>query len=209
MSFTNVAFIEEEPEGAPARRTRPIAEATPSVFRREGEYWTIVHAGVCLHLKDAKGLRYIARLLREPHREWHVTDLVAAEDGPRPHAVEERTPLLDGRAKESYRLRLADLVEDVSEARAFNDIGRAAKAQAELEFLTRELARAVGLGGRDRAFPCAAEQTRINATKRIKTAVRKIASHHSALGRYLAATIKTGAFCAYLPDPQSVVAWQL
>jgi hypothetical protein len=198
MNGTNVALAEDL-----SRKTEP------SVFRREGEYWTIVHGGVLLHLKDAKGFRYIARLLNEPQREFHVTELVAWENAPRLPMSEGCAPLLDARAKESYRRRLEDLVEEIREARAFNDIGRAAKGEVEVAFLSRELARAVGLGGRSRTFPGAAEQTRINATKRIKMAIRKIGAHHAALGRYLAVTIKTGAFCAYLPDPEMLIPWQL
>src|SRR5262249_57975762 len=48
------------------------------VFRREGEYWSIAFAGEAFRLKDVKGLRYLAQLLRHPGREFHVLDLAAA-----------------------------------------------------------------------------------------------------------------------------------
>jgi hypothetical protein len=38
----------------------------PTVFRREGEYWMIVYDGVVCRLKDIKGLRHLASLLRQP-----------------------------------------------------------------------------------------------------------------------------------------------
>src|SRR5215470_4927669 len=36
------------------------------VFQREGEYWTIVYRGTAVHLRDTKGLHYIAHLLAHP-----------------------------------------------------------------------------------------------------------------------------------------------
>jgi len=53
--------------------------AEPHVFRREGEYWTIVYERRVIRLHDAKGLRYLARLLGQPGRPVHVTEL--AEGG--------------------------------------------------------------------------------------------------------------------------------
>jgi len=38
------------------------------VFRREGEYWTIVYGGMTVRLRDAIGLHYLACLLARPHR---------------------------------------------------------------------------------------------------------------------------------------------
>jgi hypothetical protein len=78
-----------------------------------------------------------------------------------------------------------------------------------MEFLTRELARAVGLGGRGRKAASFAEQARVNATRRIKEAIRKIIANDPSLGRYLATTIKTGTFCSYVPDPRMLVSWEL
>jgi len=49
------------------------------VFRLEGEYWTVGDDVALVRLKNTKGLRYIVQLLRAPGREFHVTDLIAAE----------------------------------------------------------------------------------------------------------------------------------
>ena len=54
-------------------------------------------------------------------------------------------------AKESYRRRLAELAEDLEEARSWNDPERVARIEDEIDDLTTELERALGLGGRDRA----------------------------------------------------------
>jgi hypothetical protein len=50
---------------------RATAEAGRNLFRREGEYWTISYEGAVVHLKDAKGLRHLARLLADPGRVPH------------------------------------------------------------------------------------------------------------------------------------------
>ena len=61
--------------------------------------------------------------------------------------------LLDATAKAAYQARLGELRAEVEEAEGFNDPVRAARAREEMEFLVGELARAVGLGGRDRGRP--------------------------------------------------------
>ena len=58
--------------------------------------------------------------------------------------------LLDATAKAAHKARLGELRADLEEARSGNDPVRASRARAELDFLAAELARAVGLGGRDR-----------------------------------------------------------
>jgi hypothetical protein len=40
-----------------------------SVFRREGDYWTVVYEGTLVRLRDSKGLRLLARLFAQPGRE--------------------------------------------------------------------------------------------------------------------------------------------
>ena len=54
--------------------------------------------------------------------------------------------------------------------------------------------------------PAAAEgdagsRARVNVTRTIHDAVRKISRHSSAFGLYLRATIRTGERCSYVPDP--------
>ena len=54
-----------------------------TLFRRDGEYWTIGYRGLVVTLRDTKGLRDLGRLLGEPGREFHVLDLMAAGTGAR------------------------------------------------------------------------------------------------------------------------------
>jgi hypothetical protein len=210
---------------ATAAAAAAVAEAEGHLFRQEGEYWTVVFEGSVVRLRDAKGLRHLARLLAHPGREFHATELEAAQSRPSPAAVGpggrvgageltvrpdlgDAGVLLDATAKAAYRARLGELRAEVEEAEGCNDPARAARARHELEFLVEELARAVGLGGRDRRAASHAERARLNATRAIRAAVANLARANPALGRHLAATIRTGRYCAYFPDPRAPIAWE-
>jgi hypothetical protein len=170
-------------------------------------------------LRNLKGMRYLARLLGAAGHEFHVLDLSAAEaDGQaesEPGAV-TRGPhsgdageLLDERAKHAYRRRLAEIDEDIEQARAHADPARGERATHEREFLLRELSRAFGLGGRSRRAGSASERARAAVTRAIRQAIARIAEHHTALGQHLGRAIQTGTYCAYLPDPQAAIDWHL
>jgi hypothetical protein len=186
--------------------------AQPNVFRREGDYWRVTFDGHTARLRDTKGLRYLTRLLAEPGLAVHVLELVASEHGQTMREARDEGwsesvvpvggdagELLDARAKDAYRRRLAEIDEDMEDARAVGDSEREAQADAERVFLARELSRAVGLGGRDRRAGSAAERARASVTQAVRAALRRIHEHHPALGRHLDRTIRTGAYCTYLP----------
>jgi tetratricopeptide (TPR) repeat protein len=192
-----------------------------TVFRREGDYWSVVFEGRTVRVRDLKGIRYLARLLADPGREFHVLDLVAAESG-RVAAAEagraaglshtgpgDAGEMLDARAKDAYRRRLAEIEDDIEQARALGDPERAAQADAERDFLVRELSRAVGLGGRDRRAASPSERARVSVTRAIRQAIVRVAEHHPELGEHLDRTIRTGTYCAYVPDPSARAARRL
>ncbi len=201
-----------------ALSTRLETRPGGACFEKEGDFWTIAFEGKTLRLKDAKGLGYLARLLRNPGCELHVLDLAAplsCDLGGGGAAAQTKKAdrgdageILDSRARAEYRRRLAELREDLDESRANNDIGRAAKLEVEIGFLAAELAAAVGLGGRDRKAASNAERARASVTSRIKSALRRIASEHPSLGHHLAGTIRTGTFCSYAPHPERPIAWR-
>jgi tetratricopeptide (TPR) repeat protein len=193
------------------------SERLSATFRREGEYWVISYKAPVFRLKGRMGLRYLALLLKNPGREFLAVDLVAAIQGGRggsipDHGAERvalggREPYLDQQARREYAQRLRDLHAVVEEAQAFNDRERASRAQAEVDLLTDELRRGIGLGHRVRPAGSPAERARASVTHAIKAALRAITEHDPALGQYLAATIKTGTFCSYSPDPRVAMVW--
>jgi tetratricopeptide (TPR) repeat protein len=169
--------------------------AAPPVLQREGELWAIVKSdGRALRLKPSKGLAYLHQLMQQPGRPLHVLELAGIE-----HYTGDAGAVLDPRAKLEYRQRLADLREAHAEAESFGDPTRAGEVQREIDALAEQLARAVGLGGRDRRAASDVERTRVNIQRRLKDAIERIASADPATGRYLAATVETGTYCVYRP----------
>jgi hypothetical protein len=115
--------------------------------------------------------------------------------------------MLDAQAKSAYRRRLEDLREETAEAERCNDPERGRRARVETEFLLGELARGIGLGGRDRTAGDPVERARVNVTRTLRAAVQKLALHDGPLGRHLTATVQTGIFCSYNPDPRVSITW--
>ncbi|MGC2492609.1 ATP-binding protein [Candidatus Binatus sp.] len=203
------------------------------VFRKEGEYWTVGYGGNSFRLKDSKGLGYLAHLLRHPGVEFHVLDLAGGIAGQRdddgvdqserglPRGYEDLEKagihigslgdageMLDEQAKVAYRRRLSDLREELEEAKARGNVKRAEQAEHEIDALTRELSRAIGLGGRNRRAVSASERARQSITKTIKSVLDRIAQSDAALGDIFARSIKTGNFCSYQPDLDFPIEWE-
>jgi tetratricopeptide (TPR) repeat protein len=191
---------------------QPVASV--NVFRREGDYWSVIFDGQSVHVRDLKGMRYLARLLADPGREYHVLDLVAAETGRDAQAdlplsaLGDAGEILDARAKDAYRRRLTEIDDDIEHAHATGDAERAAQADTERGFLVRELARAFGLSGRGRRAASASERARAGVTRAIRQAIARIGEHHPQLGEHLTRTIRTGTYCAYFPDPRAPAGWE-
>jgi tetratricopeptide (TPR) repeat protein len=204
-----------------------------AIFCKEGEYWAIGYGRKSFRLKDTKGLGYLAHLLRHPGIEFHVLDLAggiaslrekdeasqSTHGLPRGSEVLEKAGLhigslgdagemLDEQAKVAYSRRLSELREELEEAKEVGNVERAEQAEQEIDALTRELSRAVGLGGRNRRAASASERARQSITKTIKTVLEKIGQSDATLGDILSRCIRTGNFCSYQPDPDIPIAWE-
>lgn len=165
----------------------------PLTLRRDGELWLLVHGSTTLRLKDSRGVQMLSTLLAHPGREFHVLELSGSDASADTDAGE----VLDATAKAEYRARLEALRDELEEAGRFNDSGRAAKAQEELDFLLGELAAGVGLGGRLRKASSNAERARVNVQRRLKDALQRIEEQAPELGRRLTRAVRTGTFCAF------------
>ena len=212
----------------------PSVRAVPKgVIHKEGEYWTVSYGGNSFRLRDTKGLGYLAHLLRHPGAEFHVLDLAGGIAGQRDEDEAGRSErslprgdenlekagihvgglgdageMLDDQAKVAYRRRLSDLREELEDAKGAGNVGRAEQAEQEIDALTKELSRAVGLGGRSRKAASASERARQSIGKTIKAVLDRIAESDSALAVILSRCIKTGNFCSYQPDPDFPIAWE-
>jgi len=203
------------------------------IFRKEGEYWTVGYGEKAFRLKDTKGLGYLAHLLRHPGVEFHALDLVGGITGereeyetsqsvqglPRGQANLEKAgvhiarlgdagEMLDEQAKAAYRRRLSELRAELEEAKELGRVERAERAEEEIDALSRELSRAVGLDGRNRKAASASERARQSITKTIKAVVERIVQGDVALSDILTRCIRTGTFCSYQPAPEFPIAWE-
>jgi hypothetical protein len=174
-----------------------------NVFRRDGQFWTLSFRGGTIRMKDAKGLRDLARLISTPGHEIHVLDLAAnraAPAGPALRQARDLGDMLDAQARAEYRRRLAELEDDLADAEQCADLGRADRARAERDFIAAELAAALGLGGRPRRSGNSAERARKAVAGRIRLTIGRIDQEAPDLARHLANSVRTGTFCVYRPE---------
>ena len=192
------------------------------LFLRRGDYWVIRYQEQVAFLKATRGLHWLSILLRHPGREFHVSELsgqvawrspVSNRGWPATGSWQvacspDSGPILDTQAKSEYKRRLNDLRSDLKEAERSNDTGRAEQARTEMNALAKQLASAVGLGGRNRGLGSEAECARSAVTKRIKDAIYTIGGAIPSLRSHLAAQIKTGYFCSYNLSREHPVVWK-
>lgn len=183
-------------------------------FQREGEYWTVGYEGKVLRLRDGKGMRILARLLADPGRPFAALDLERLGLPPersmaRAVASSNAGELLDEDARRAYRVRVAELGEQIEAAQTEGRSDVAGQLREEMDFIVRELSRAFGLGGRSRHAGSIAERARLNVMRALRSAMERISAADAGLGAHLKATIHTGTVCAYTPDPRALVAWEV
>ncbi|MBW3665691.1 MAG: AAA family ATPase [Actinobacteria bacterium] len=183
-------------------------------FCRDGDMWLIEYGGRELRLKHSKGMRDLSRLLAAPGREIHVLDLMrrgaprtvraaeAAEAGLSTADDSGGEPILDDRARDAYRARLAELEEEITDAEDAADSERLARARAERDALAAQLTAAYGMRGRPRRAADPAERARKAVAWRLREAIRRIADVDRDLGQHLDRSVRTGTFCSYAPDTQ-------
>jgi tetratricopeptide (TPR) repeat protein len=191
-------------DAALLERLAGVLAAPAATLTRAGKGWTAAHGGTSIRLTDTKGLRYLAELVARPGSEQHVLDLVdriegVGIDAPDLRALGDAGEVLDARARAVYRHRIEELRAEADEALAAGMLETAEARQAELDELVRELARAFGLGGRDRRAASAAERARLNVTRAVRAAVSRIAEALPEAGGTLDRGIRTGIYCAYEP----------
>ena len=194
-----------------------------AALRRIGDIWTVTYRGRTLHVSDGRGVRLLALLLERPGTEVHSLDLVAALEGATigpalEHSGGQETggrfgvqggagPALDARAKDDYRGLIENLETQLAKAETRRDAAAVARLRAELAFVRRELGRAVGIRGRDRESGSHAERARVNVTRAIRAALKRLAAYDEQLGAELERCVRTGAFCVYEPDPRRPLRW--
>ncbi|HET7487580.1 MAG TPA: hypothetical protein VFJ85_06585 [Acidimicrobiales bacterium] len=184
--------------------------AMSAELRRDDRGFLVSCDGVHERVPDTKGLRYLAELVADPGVERHALDLVDRVEGV--GAVDRRSlgdagALADGAARAAYRRRAEALRAEIDEAMEIGALDRADALQEELDGLVAELARAFGMGGRDRKASSAAERARVNVTRALRAAAARLAEAVPEAGAALDRSLRTGLFCAYEPADDDAVRW--
>jgi hypothetical protein len=194
--------------------SEPVEKHHPALpmMQQEGEFWRIEYQGATVMLRHTRGLTLLAHLVRCPGRAIHVRDLDAMTPSgggalPRPEAPDgdlvavpgDASDVLDRQALAEYRQRMGELRAEIDDADAGGDAARAEALRGELDILASEVRSAVGPGGRSRRVSPEVERLRTAITRRIRSAIVKIAEHHPKLGAHLEAHVSTGYTCAYQP----------
>jgi tetratricopeptide (TPR) repeat protein len=207
-----IALFDRVGVAAPNASARtPAHKATLS---REGGGWVTACGAARTRLRDTKGLRYLAELLRNPGVERHALDLVDRVEGVAADetAVDRRHlgdagELLDARARSAYRHRIEALRGEIDDALATGAEEHAHVLQGELDELVGQLAHAFGLGGRARRASSAAERARVNVTRALRAATAALGEALPEAGTMLDRRLRTGLYCAYEPDDSDDVHW--
>ena len=110
-------------------------------------------------------------------------------------------------ARLAYRHRIERLRAEADDALAGGQLETAEACQAELDQLVGQLARAFGLGGRDRRSASAAERARLNVTRALRSAISKLTDAMPGAGAVLDRRVRTGLYCAYAPAEDDEVRW--
>ena len=194
LSLRPSRLLPGEAQAAPPTTADHVEEFSMSP---EGDVWSVRFRDRTALVRDSRGLQMLFRLVSQPDQDVHVLDLSAA--GSTGSDPGDAGPALDEQARREYRRRVRELEEELEEATELADAGRSDALRDELDFITRELSRAFGLGGRQRPTGAAAERARVNVRRRIKGAIQRIEEQLPEAARHLDNTVKTGSYCRYAP----------
>lgn len=182
------------------RASRGDASA-PFMFHRAGDFWDVAFEGSDIqHVRDSVGIEYLARLLADPHKHFPAATLLAARAGIDARQLSGSSgKALDEEAKKSIKAKYDDLMDRKTEAEKQNDQGALDAATTELDKLSVELSRRLGLGGRARE-DSDADRVRKSVSMAVSREIETLSEKLPPLGQHLLASISSGRFFKYAPD---------
>jgi|GEM_PF-4259511 len=155
---------------------------------------------------DLLGAFYIQRLLMFPHKEIHVTMLLAEIAGDDQLRVAmDGQEVIDQQARQNYMRRLEELAADRYEAERNEDESWLERVDRETDQITDELLKSTGLGGKTRKLGDDIQNIRRRIAKTINEVIEKINENDSQLARHLKNSIHTNIEMCYRPDRE--IAW--
>ena len=195
---------------------RESTEAHPATFVKQNDFWILLFEGRESHIKDSRGMGYLAALLRTPRKEIHVLVLATAGvAAPRSESAKTESlsvgsgddPVLDSQAIAAYRRRISEIQEEIDQAESWNETERFSRLTEEMQEIESTLTSALGLSGRVRSAPSAAGRARVSVRNAIAAALKTIRANDERLWQHLSRSTRTGTFCVY--DPEDPPNWSL
>lgn len=180
---------------------RAIPIEPENFILKEGDVWQLSFEGVSMRMAEVKGLNDLVKLLSKPEESFHCMDLFGGG------VISGTEKVFDDKAKRSYQKRIHELREEIREAEENNDSHQLSSLQEEYNALVEHLETSLGLNGKIRNANDDLDKVRSAVTWRIRNTIQKISKQHPALGRHLAASVKTGVFSSYRPEKP--VRWRL
>ncbi len=174
---------------------------------KTGDFWIISLDNRKTTIKDTKGAKYLAEILRNLGKDIHVLKIIETCDQ-KQLDNETEIDLLDPKARTQYKNRICHLDKEIQEAQSNNDLGRLENAKNEKIFIQEELTRSLTLGGRSRKFTNTVERARLNVSRAVRAVIRNIQIMDPALGHHLETHIRTGRYCRYIRDPKHPIKWR-
>ena len=186
-----------------------------NVFRREGDYWSVVFDGITVRVRDLKGMRYLADSSPIPGMSstCSTSSRPNRRDGDR-RRWSARDRHTRRRRRDARRSGQGGLPPAARRDRGGHRRGQRARrrrtgrtGRRRARLPRARASRAVGLGGRERRAGSASERARVGVTRAVRQAMARIGEHNPGLGKHLDRTIRTGTYCAYVPDPRAPADW--
>ena len=167
-------------------------------------------------------MRYLARLLEHPGRDFHALDLAqdrSSGDGPVDQAQLIRLlpadlsgeglslagpaddDVLDDTARRQYRAQIRYLRQQRDEIRSPGAEQRIAAIDTEITQIERALRSATDVRGRPRQFDSATDRSRKAVSNALHRSMKTIGEFHPHLHRHLKICVRIGTYCVYNPDP--------
>ena len=186
---------------------------TEASLTRQGDGWEVVFDRKKAHLKNSKGLRYLAVILSAPFTSQDALDLLtrvtggpdrsrdsSLQAGEQPEERSNRAApqaVVDAVAREEIAKQFARLAEERDLARAAADVERESTLQDQIDQLSREAAKSVGKGGDSRTFTDDVLRASQSVSTAIRRAIEAMARHHEPLADHLRQSMHYGRQISY------------
>ena len=180
-----------------ASSERNFLKTTPrdtNYFLKEDDIWQISYEGKLVMLPEVKGFHDILKLIGNPEKQFHCTELMGGG------LVTRQELVFDEKARRSYQRKILELEDEIRWSENNNDLQRTANLHVEYDTIVDHLTTSLGLRGRVRKTHDVLDKTRSAVTWRIRNTIQKIEKVHPMLAKHLSASIKTGLFCSYNPE---------